>query len=109
MMRSQLASKQGRVVLIDFSAEWCTECKVMERGVLSEPVVLQQLRGVVLIRADLTHVDQSSKRLMQRFEVVGPPTIVFLNPEGAEISNTRIVGAVGVDAFLSKVAKALRA
>jgi thiol:disulfide interchange protein DsbD len=103
------ASKQGRVVLIDFSAEWCTECKVMERGVLSEPVVLQQLRGVALIRADLTHVDQSSKKLMQRFEVVGPPTIVFLNPEGAEISNTRIVGAVGVDAFLSKVAKALRA
>lgn len=103
------ASKQGRMVMVDFSAEWCVECRVMERNVLSVPAVLQELRNVVLIRADVTRVDQSSKKLMQRFDVVGPPTIVFLDPEGSEISRTRVVGAVGVNAFLAKVAKALRA
>lgn len=103
------ASKQGRMVMVDFSAEWCVECKVMERDVLSVPAVLHELRNVVLIRADVTRVDRSSKKLMRRFDVVGPPTIVFLDPEGSEISSTRVIGAVGVDAFLAKVTKALRA
>lgn len=103
------ASKQGRMVMVDFSAEWCVECKVMERNVLSVPAVLQELRNVVLIRADVTRVDQFSKKLMQRFDVVGPPTIVFLDPEGAEISSSRVIGAVSVNAFLAKVARALRA
>ncbi len=103
------ASKQGRMIMVDFSAEWCVECKVMERNVLSAPAVLQELRNVVLIRADVTRVDQSSKKLMQRFDVVGPPTIVFLDPEGSEISNARVIGTVDVNAFLAKVAKALRA
>ncbi|WP_424630834.1 protein-disulfide reductase DsbD [Bradyrhizobium sp. SYSU BS000235] len=104
-----VASKQGRMIMVDFSAEWCVECKVMERNVLSVPAVLQELHNVVLIRADVTRVDQSSKKLMQRFDVVGPPTIVFLDPEGSEISNARVIGAVGVNAFLAQVAKALRA
>lgn len=102
------AGKQGRLVMVDFSAEWCVECKVMERNVLSVPAVLQELRNVVLIRADVTRVDQASKKLMRRFDVVGPPTIVFLDPKGSEIANSRVIGAVDINAFLAKVAEASR-
>jgi thiol:disulfide interchange protein DsbD len=105
----EVGRKQGRGIMVDFSADWCTECRVMERNVFAKDVVRQQLRGMLLIRADLTHFDQSSKGLMQRFAVVGPPTIVFLNPDGNEIREARVVGDVGVDGFLSKVAKAWRA
>lgn len=104
-----VARKQGRIVMIDFSAEWCTECKLMDRNVFSQEVVRRACRGLLLIRADLTHLDRDSKALMNRFGVVGPPTIVFLSPEGREIQETRIVGDVGVAGFLSKLAKAIRA
>jgi thiol:disulfide interchange protein DsbD len=104
-----LGRKQGRSIMVDFSADWCTECKLMERNVFSQDVVQKQLRGFVLIRADLTHFNQSSKDLMRRFAVVGPPTIVFLNPDGSEVENARVVGDVGVTGFLSKIARALRA
>jgi thiol:disulfide interchange protein DsbD len=43
---------------------------------------------------------------MQRFAVVGPPTVVFLNPDGTEIADARVVGDIGVDGFLNKIAKA---
>lgn len=45
---------------------------------------------------------------MDRFGVVGPPTIVFLDPNGSEIRQARVVGDVSVADFLSKVATALR-
>ncbi len=34
------AGKQGRMIMVDFSADWCVECKVMERNVLSVPAEL---------------------------------------------------------------------
>lgn len=104
-----LGRQQGRGIMVDFSADWCTECRLMERNIFAKDEVRQQLRGMLLIRADLTHYDLSSKNLMQRFAVVGPPTVVFLNPDGTEIRDARIVGDVGVDGFLNKVAKAWRA
>ncbi|MGH6714428.1 MAG: protein-disulfide reductase DsbD, partial [Bradyrhizobium sp.] len=75
-----LGRRQGRGIMVDFSADWCTECRLMERNIFAKDEVRQQLRGMLLIRADLTHYDQLSKSLMQRFAVVGPPTVVFLNP-----------------------------
>jgi thiol:disulfide interchange protein DsbD len=103
-----LGRQQGRGIMVDFSADWCTECRLMERNIFARDEVRQQLRGMLLIRADLTHYDLSSKSLMQRFAVVGPPTVVFLNPDGSEIRDARVVGDVGVDNFLDKVAKASR-
>ncbi|MCK1719479.1 protein-disulfide reductase DsbD [Bradyrhizobium sp. 141] len=105
----ELARKQGRTIMVDFSAEWCTECKLMERNVFSQEPVRQAFRNFLLVRADLTHFDRDSKDLMKRFGVVGPPTIVFISPEGREIQEARIVGDVGISAFLSKLAKAVRA
>jgi thioredoxin:protein disulfide reductase len=104
-----LGRRQGRGIMVDFSADWCTECRLMERNIFAKDVVRQQLGGMLLIRADLTHYDLSSKNLMQRFAVVGPPTVVFLNPDGSEIKEARVVGDVGVDNFLNKVARAWRA
>ncbi|MGH6752615.1 MAG: protein-disulfide reductase DsbD, partial [Bradyrhizobium sp.] len=72
-----LGRRQGRGIMVDFSADWCTECRLMERNIFAKDEVRQQLRGMLLIRADLTHYDQLSKSLMQRFAVVGPPTVVF--------------------------------
>jgi thioredoxin:protein disulfide reductase len=104
----ELGRQQGRSIMVDFSADWCTECLLMERNIFAQDAVRRQLRGMLLIRADLTHFDASSKKLMQRFAVVGPPTVVFLNPDGSEITEARVVGDIGIDAFISRIAKATR-
>ena len=99
---------EGRAIMIDFSAEWCTECKLMERNVFAQEAVRTELRHMLLVRIDLTHFGEEGKRLVRRFNVIGPPAIIFLTPEGEEIQDARIVGAVGVEGFLSRLAKALR-
>ncbi|QQN62262.1 protein-disulfide reductase DsbD [Bradyrhizobium diazoefficiens] len=99
---------QGRAIMVDFSAEWCVECKLMERNVFSQEAVRQKLRGVFPVRADVTALDRESKNLMKRFAVVGPPTVVFLNADGTEVQEARVVGNVGVSDFLSKLEMVLR-
>ncbi len=100
--------EEGRRLLIDFSADWCTECRLMERTVLADENVRRQLDGLRLIRADVTRYDAQSRRIMERFAVVGPPTLIFLNPVGKEVEGARTVGATVVDDFLAKIAAAER-
>jgi thiol:disulfide interchange protein DsbD len=103
------ARAEGRTIMVDFAADWCTECKLMERNVFAREAVRRELRKFLLVRIDLTHFGEEGRVMMKRFSVIGPPAIVFLTPEGKEIQDVRVVGTVGVDGFLGKLAKALRA
>ena len=38
------ARQTGRPIILDFSAEWCVECKIMDRTVFSDPMVRQRVR-----------------------------------------------------------------
>jgi thiol:disulfide interchange protein DsbD len=98
----------GRPVLIDFSADWCTECRLMERTILADDNVRHQLDRLRLIRADVTRYDAQSRQIMERFAVIGPPTMILLNLAGREVDGTRTVGMTVVNDFLSKIAAAVR-
>jgi len=101
MMR---ARQQGKPVVLDFSADWCVECKVMDRTVLSDAAVLRRLRDFVLIRADATNYNDETRSLMKRFDVVGPPTVIFLRArDGKEAAEARIVGPVDASTFLKRL------
>jgi thiol:disulfide interchange protein DsbD len=101
MMR---ARQQGKPVVLDFSADWCVECKVMDRTVLSDAAVLRRLRDFVLIRADATNYNDETRSLMKRFDVVGPPTVIFLGArDGKEAAEARIVGPVDASTFLKRL------
>ncbi|WP_050816883.1 hypothetical protein [Rickettsiella massiliensis] len=57
----------------------------------------------------MTTNDGSSKAIEKRFNVIAPPTFIFLNPEGQEIHNTRIVGQMGPQAFAAHLKRVLAA
>jgi len=97
------ASHQGRPVMVDFYADWCTSCKEMEATTFLDPVVRQALSGSVLLRADVTANDANDKALLKRFGIFGPPTIAFYGRDGSERSRYRVVGYMKGAQFASAV------
>ena len=90
--RLDAAKAAGRPALVDYYADWCTSCKSIEKEVFGDPQVLQALTGVVLLRADVTASDAAQRALMQRHQVMGPPTVMLFDRQGRERREVRLVG-----------------
>src|SRR5579862_8960093 len=101
------ARSARRGVLVDFSAEWCTSCKEMERYTFSDPVVQAALKPALLLRADVTQNDADDQALLKRFGIFGPPTIAFYGTDGQERAQYRVVGYMKAPAFASRAQNAL--
>jgi thioredoxin:protein disulfide reductase len=103
------ARAHGRSVLVDFSADWCTSCKEMERYTFTDPAVQAALSNTVLLRANVTQNDADDQALLRRFGIFGPPTIAFYGTDGRERAAYRVVGYMKADAFAARIRAALHA
>ena len=86
------AQAAGKTVMLDFYADWCVSCKEMEKHTFPEAAVQAALRDAVLLQADVTANDATDQALMQRFGILGPPSILFFGRDGAEKTDYRVVG-----------------
>ena len=94
------AKAQRQWVLIDYYADWCVSCKVMDKEVFGNSEVQASLDGVRVLRPDVTRSGTASRRLLDRYQVLGPPTLVWIGPDGVERRERRITGEVGAKSFL---------
>ena len=97
------ASKQGKLVMLDFYADWCVYCKDYEKYVFTDPRVQQALSNVVLLQADVTANDELDKVLLKHVNVTAPPAILFFDTHSTEMRGYRLVGSMDADEFLAHV------
>ncbi|MFJ3466361.1 protein-disulfide reductase DsbD [Pseudomonas sp. NPDC090201] len=96
------ASANGQWVLVDYYADWCVSCKIMEKTVFGQSQVIEALNGVRLLRLDVTADNDASRQLLERYKVPGPPTLLWLGPDGSERRSHRITGEVDDRGFLQQ-------
>lgn len=80
------AAQQNKPVFLDFFAEWCVSCKVMEHEVFPDPAIEARLKTFYLIRADVT----DSSELLDHYGLFGPPSLLFFDGDGAELAELHI-------------------
>ena len=94
---------QDKPILLVFYADWCISCQHLERTLFSDPLAKEKLMHWKLVRADVTHYTQASEQLLKQFDLIGPPTLLFFDNNGKEITQYRIVGEVSVQKFLTQL------
>lgn len=99
-----LAEQSNKLVMLDFYADWCTSCVVMDHAIFNRAPVQQALQNMVMLRADITQNNPFDRKLLKQFHVVGPPTILFFK-NGEELNQARIIGEVNAETFLQRIEK----
>jgi thiol:disulfide interchange protein DsbD len=105
--RQAMAMAAGRPVMLDFYADWCVDCKIMERRAFTDAQVHAALAGVVLLRADVTANDELDQELLKQFGLFGPPAILFFDANGTELRPFRLIGYSDPEAFTRHIRQAL--
>ena len=94
-----ISHARGRYVMFDFYADWCVSCKEMELFTFSDPAVQARLKDMQLLKADVTANNADDAALLKRFDLFGPPGILFFDKQGNEIK-TRVIGYQNPETFL---------
>jgi thiol:disulfide interchange protein DsbD len=97
----------GKGSMLDFYADWCVECKRMERNTFPKPAVQALLGQMQLLQSDVTANDASDRALMKKFGIIGPPAILFFDRRGEEMPAYRLVGYFTPEEFASHLQKVL--
>lgn len=93
------AKAAGQPVLLDWYADWCISCKVIEHEVLSAPQVQAQLGTFKLLRFDITESNAEQRSLLDRYQLFGPPALLFFAANGSEMTSDRVVGEINAGEF----------
>jgi thiol:disulfide interchange protein DsbD len=95
---------KGKSAMLDFTAEWCIPCHELERSTFTDPRVRAMARSFKTYKVDLTRYDSpETKAIMRQYGITGPPTVVFLGPDGREVIEARVEGFIPPEPFLERM------
>jgi len=92
----------NKLLVIKFYADWCVSCNKLERVVFSNSNVIQTLQSTLALTADVTANNKGNQQILARFNLVGPPAILFFK-DGKEQRSHRIIGEISATDFLEHI------
>ena len=77
-------------VMVDVTAEWCIECRIMDKNLFhNRPAQMQDWQ---LVRLDITETTADSKEILGRYKLFGPPALLYY--QDGQLVNQQ-VGEIG--------------
>ena len=93
------AATANQPLMLDWYADWCISCKVIEREVFENPQIAPRLADYRLIRFDITDSNREQRALLDRYKLFGPPAVLFFDRTGNELTQVRVVGEIDAALF----------
>ncbi len=101
-----IIKKSTKPVMVDFYADWCVSCKELDENTFKDINVRDRMDRFNLIRIDVTKNDNEDKKLLKRFNVFGPPAIIFFK-NAKELKSMKVVGYKNAKEFIPYLDKVL--
>jgi thiol-disulfide isomerase/thioredoxin len=77
----KLAEKEGKLILINFYADWCMPCKWMDQNTYTDPSVESLMKSkYISIKVNIDEAE--GFELSQKYEIQVLPTLLFFNKDG---------------------------
>lgn len=100
-LNEQIQQSRDKYIMVRFHADWCVSCKEMDRFTFSDSKVQSRLKDVVLLEIDVTDGTPDDTDLLKRFKLFGPPGILFIDRQGNDISDIKVIGFLNKNDFLT--------
>ena len=97
------AAVAGRPVILDVYADWCVECKRLERDTFGDPVIAAQMTAFTLLRVDVTANDDADRALLASLELFGPPAVLLYDAHSQERRDLRLIGYANATDFAQRL------
>lgn len=99
----RLAAALGQPLMLDFAADWCISCQVMERRIFAQPDIQTALSHFRWVQLDVTAFSAEHQAIFDQFQLVGPPAILFFDANGVWQTQQTIYGEVNKQQFMTRV------
>ena len=99
------ARQQGKPVILDYYADWCTDCLRMEATTFKDARVRAALARFELLQANVTDNNDAAKAVKKKFSVLGPPALLIFDSSGEERKELRFYGYKNAEEFLELLGK----
>ncbi len=96
-------TKEQDGVFITYYADWCVSCKEIDKIVLSNLDIKNQLQNLKRIEVDVTTSGINQKELLNEYQLFGPPAFIFINAQGQEVEKLRVVGIISPEKLEEKL------
>ena len=96
-----------RPVFLDFYADWCLDCKRMERSTFPDPAVAATLGDFDLLKIDMTDFSDRHQKVLNEFGLIGPPAYLFFSG-GVELDRYRMFGFMPPEEFVAHLERVQR-
>lgn len=100
---NSIIQRTNKPILIDFYADWCVACLEFEKYTFQDINVRDELDNFNLLKVDVTDFNENDKKIMNRFNIFGPPAIVFFNSNSEELIKKQIFGFMNAENFLEHI------
>jgi len=99
------ARSEGKGVVLDYFATWCTDCVRMEKTTFADPEVVRILGArFISLQVDVTDPNNADTRaIKKRYGVFGPPAMLFFGTDGVERKDLNFYGYKSAKQFLKVI------
>ena len=98
----QDAENKEQILVVDFYADWCISCKIMEKEIFAQADVQKLLQEYMFVQLDMSNSSTEQLALLDKFNLFGPPATLFFK-QGQNLKQQQLVGEFSKADFIKRL------